>query len=453
MYVLEDVCRVPFRVKTDENSVLQLTFNTPLKASLTVEEIVLKTTLSISYKLRQTDSVSSFLVDFQFSPTPTSSVNLGVGVLSNLTDLHEVQVSKETLQVELNFSKADKPTSTSASMTTSSTLLLAAGLMGGLIGNPQSMFLLLNMLQFASLIPLMNFNISEELSALLIGNNPFDIIPNLSDFVMKSDWFPEAYSKAKHYGFDCAGFVYNIGKELLVLASLLLALLGLFIGSKLSCSSFQRYCSKKCTALKTSLVPGFLQGCFQEVLVAAMIQLRSQEYLSWLNAISCTSAWAFLVLGSVGALVLVYAALRSKLGSFFLGLSSSPLERLRVPAFYGHRLVCVLVITLSYNSLLQGFVCLALSLLVISSQKFILILAEMLRLKQINWSTLLLEASDWLNMVVLLVYAYQPPIESYLRMVAIFYSMIYSLLAVSLVTSIYRLVVFCRKPAQLSIEI
>jgi hypothetical protein len=63
------------------------------------------------------------------------------------------------------------------------------------------MFLLLNMLQFASLIPLMHFNISEELSSLLIGNNPFDSVPNLSTLMLKPDWFPEAYSKAKHYGF------------------------------------------------------------------------------------------------------------------------------------------------------------------------------------------------------------------------------------------------------------
>jgi hypothetical protein len=435
-----------------------LTFNTPLKAGLTVDDIVLKSALSISHNLKQTDSASSFYVDFQFSSTPTSPVSLGVSVNSNLTDLHDVPISKETLQVELSFSKASSSASTpavqSGSKIASSVLVGAAALGGVLIGDSQSMFLLINMLQFASLIPLMHFNISEELSSLLIGNNPFDSVPNLSTLVLKPDWFPEAYSKAKHYGFDSAGFLYNVGQELSVLVGLVVVLLGLSLGSLLTCcSSFQSYCSKKSKALKASLIPGFLQGCFQEVLVAAMIQLRSQEYLSWHNVFSCIGAWAFLVFGTVGSLLLVYAALRIKFSSFFLGLSSSPLERLRVPAFYVHRIVCVLVITLSYNSYLQGFLCLALSVLVISSQKSLLILAGMLRLQQMSWSTLLLDASDWVSMVVLLVYAYEPSSESSLEMINIFYSMIYSLLAASLVTSLYQLVVFCRKPRQIRLEL
>jgi hypothetical protein len=435
-----------------------LTFNTPLKAGLTVDDIVLKSALSISHYLRQTDSTSSFYVVFQFSSTPTSSVSLGVSVNSNLTDLHDVPISKETLQLELSFSKATSSTSIpavqSGSKITSSVLVGAAGIAGMLIGDPQSMFLLINMFQFASLIPLMHFDITEELSSLLIGNNPFDSVPNLSTLMLKPDWFPEAYSKAKHYGFDSAGFLFNIGQELSVLVGLFVVLLGLFIGSNLACcSSFQSYCSKKCKALKASLIPGFLQRCFQEVLVAAMIQLRSQEYLSWFNAFSCIWAWAFLVFGAVNSLLLVYAALRSKSSSFFLGLSSSPLERLRVPAFYVHRLVCVLVITLSYNSYLQGFLCLALSLLVISNQKSLLILAGMIRLQRMNWSTLLLEASDWVSMVVLLVYAYEPSSESSLKLINIFYSMIYSLLGVSLVTSLYQLIVFCRKPRQIRLEL
>jgi hypothetical protein len=428
-----------------------LTFNTPLKPGLTLHDIVLQSAIPISYNLRETDSASSFYVNFQFSSTPTSSVSLGVSVNSNLTDLYDVPVSKETLQVELSFSNATSspttPAAQSGSKITSSALVGGAALVGMMIGNPQSMLLLTSMLQFASLIPLMQFNISEELSSLLIGNSPFDSVPSLSTFVLKPDTFSEAYSKAKHYGFDSAGFLYNIGQELSVLVCLLLALLGLFIGSKLACcSSFQSYCSKKCKGLSAFLIPGFLQGCFQEMLVAAMIQLRSQEYHSLLNAFSCCCAWAFLVFGCVGSLLLVDAALRSKLNRFFLGLSSSPLERLRVPAFYVHRLVCVLVITLSYNSLLQGYVCLVLSLLVNSSQKSLLILAGMLRLQQMNWSTLLLEASDWVSMVVLLIYAYEPSIESCLKMVNIFYGINYALLAVSLVTSFYQLVVFCRKP-------
>jgi hypothetical protein len=114
VYVLEDICRVPFQVKTDESAVLLLTFNTPLKAGLTMDDIVLKSALSISHNLRQTDSASSFYVDFQFSSTPTSSVSLGVSVNSSLTDLQDVPLSKETLQVELSFSKAKDSPSTPA---------------------------------------------------------------------------------------------------------------------------------------------------------------------------------------------------------------------------------------------------------------------------------------------------------------------------------------------------
>jgi hypothetical protein len=449
--VHEDICRVPFKLTSEEGSVLLLTFNTPLKPGLTAEEIVLETELSVIHSLRQTDFTSSYYVYVQFNPTPTTSVTLGVAVKSNLTDLNDVPISKETLQVELSYSKADTSTSPpaaqSASQITSVALVGAAALGGMFVGNPQSIFLLLNTLQFASLIPLMHFSISEELSSLLIGNNPFDGIPNLTKLFLKPDWFPEAYSKAKHYGFDCAGFLYNIGQELLVLVGLLLVLLGLFIGSKCS-SSFQRFCSKKFIALKASLIPGYLQGCFQEVLLAVMIQLRSQQFRNILSGFSSSCAWVFLGFGSVGSLTLVYVAFRSPLtsrfSSFFLGLSS--VERLQVPSFYLHRLVCVLVITLSYNSLLQGVLCLALCLLVISSQKFLLLLAGMFRLKKFNWSALALDASDWVCMIVLLVYSYHPSIESSLRMINIFHSIIFAQLGVSLIASLHQLVVHCWRP-------
>jgi hypothetical protein len=276
-------------VISDENSVLLLTFNSPLMSSLSPEEIVLTSVLSVSYKLRQTDSVSSYYVNFQFSPTPTSSVTIELTVNSNLTDIHDVPISQKPNQVELNFSKAttSTPVVESASQTTSSALVGAAALGGMLVGDPSSMFLLLNMLQFASLFPLMHFSISEELSSLLIGNNPFNSLPNLSTLVLKPNWFPEAYSKAMHYGFDSAGFLYNIGQELSVLVGLLLVFVGLYIGSKLECCGvLQGFCLKKWIALKASLIPRYLQGCSQEFLVSALVQLRSQEYFPWFNPLA-----------------------------------------------------------------------------------------------------------------------------------------------------------------------
>jgi hypothetical protein len=325
--------------------------------------------------------------------------------------VHDVPISRETLQVELSFAKATSSTSAveSASKIISSALVGAAALGGMLIGDPQSLFLLLNMLQFASLIPLMHLSISDQLSSLLIGNNPFDIVPNLPTLVLKPDWFPQAYSKAKHYGFNSAGFLYNIGQELSVLVGLLLVLVGLFLGSKMTCcSSFQLYCLKKFIALKGSLIPGYLQGSVQEFLVSALVQLRTQEYSFWLSALSVAFAWAVLGFCPLGSLMLAYVALRnpSKLRNFFSGLRS--MERLRVPMFYLHRLVIVLGITVSYNFIVQGFLCLAVSLMVISSQKFLVVLVGMLRLKSLNWSTLLFEAADCVSLIVLLVYAYHP---------------------------------------------
>jgi hypothetical protein len=457
--VQEDICRVPFKVKSDENSVLLLSFNSPLKSGLSMQEIFLESALSVSYKLRQTDSVSSYYVDFQFSPTPISSVTLGVVVRSNLTDLYDVPISQEAVQVELNFTKSASTSDVqSASKITSSALVGAAALGGMLVGDPQSMFLLLNMLQFASLIPLMHFNISDELTFLLIGNNPFDSVPNFSTLALKPDWFPEAYSKAKHYGFDSAGFLYNIGQELSVLVGLAVACLGLYLGYKLECCfSLQRYCLKKLIYLKTYLIPGYLQGSFQEILIAALVQLRSQEYPPWFNALSCTFAWTVLGFGCACSSMLIYVAIskpqNSKFSSFFSGLSSSALERLQVPAFYLHRLICVLVITLNYDCLLQGFLCLAVSLMVISSQKFLLVLSVMLGPKSIKWSALLVEAADSVSLIGLLVYAYHPSLERSLKLMNIFYSIIYSILTVSLVTTLHQLIAHCRSPRLSRIEV
>jgi hypothetical protein len=448
-YVLEDICRVFFDIKTDEDSVLLLGFSSPLKLGLSSQDIALITPLSVTYALRTTDSANAYYVNVQFTPTPTTPVTFGLSVTSNVTDIYDVPISQTEIPVTFNFSRTNDSSSEtaaqSASQITSTALVGGAALAGMFVGSPQSMFLLLNMLQFASLIPLMHFSLSKELSSLLTGNNPFSSLPNFSDLVLKPSWFPKPYPKAKHYGFETAGFFFNIGQELSVLVGLFLVLLGLFFGSKATCcSSFKHYCSKKLTAFKASLLPGYLQGCFQELLVAVMVQLKSQEWLRWFNVLSCLCAWIILVLAFLGSLLLVYVALRSpmKLSSFFSGPSA--MERLQTPAFYIHRLVCVLTITLSTEPLVQGFICLGVTLLVISRQKFLLVLAGSL-LKKSNWAFLMVETADWLSIAVLLLYAFLPSLEDSLELINIFYSLIYITLAVSAASSFYQLVVYCRQ--------
>jgi hypothetical protein len=365
--------------------------------------------------------------------------------------------------VELSFSKpvaAASPTSSTAtaSQITSLALVGGAALTGMFVGNPQSMFGLLNMLQFASLIPLMHFSISDELAGLLTGNNPFDSVPNLATLALEPDWFPEPYAKARHYGFESAGFLFNIGQELSALALTLLMLLGLCLGSKWeSCLSFKQYCSKKLRSFTSSMIPGYLQGCFSELLVAALIQLRSQGYVPWFRAVSCVCAWSCLIWGSLGSLLLVKASFRhshtSLVSSFFAGLSASPWVRLGVPAFYVHRLVIVLVITLSYDCHVQGFVCLFASLLVISSQKFFIVGAGLLRQKKFDWSLLLVEAADWASMLVLLVYTYNPSFEHSLGMINLFYGIIFTILIVTTLSTLHQLIVFCSKPKAFRIEV
>jgi hypothetical protein len=368
--VLEGICRVFYDVRTDENAVLLLGFSSPLKPGLSSQDITLITKLQVAYALRPTDSSRAYYLDVEFTPTPTTLVTFGLVVTSNVTDIYDVPISQTEIPVNFNFNKTKDASSEtaaqSASLITSTALVGGAALAGMFVGSPQSLFLLLNMLQFASLIPLTHFSLSDELSSLLTGNNPFSSLPNLSTLVLKPSWFPDPYSKAKHYGFETAGFFFNIGQELSVLVSLIVLLLGLFIGSMTECCfSFKLYCYKKFRAFKASLVPGFLQACFQELLVAVMVQLKSQEYLRWYNVLSCLSALTILVIAFLGSFLLLYVALRSsmKLTNFFEG--SSGLERLQVPAFYIHRLVCILTITLSTEPLVQGFVCLSASFVVI----------------------------------------------------------------------------------------
>jgi hypothetical protein len=141
----------------------------------------------------------------------------------------------------------------------------------------------------------------------------------------------------------------------------------------------------------------------------------------------------------------------SSLDSFFS--SSNALERLQVPAFYVHRLVCVLVITLSDLSLLQGFVCLGVSLLVNSRQKLLLELVWMFRLKNLQMSVLMVEVADSMCMVGLLVYAFSPTIEDSLKLLNLFHGIIFSLLTVSALTTAYQLIVYCRRPRVTSLEI
>jgi hypothetical protein len=62
--------------KSDENSVLLLTFSSPLKPGLTSDDVALSThsAASVIHKLRPSDSASAYFVDFE--PTPSSSVTL-----------------------------------------------------------------------------------------------------------------------------------------------------------------------------------------------------------------------------------------------------------------------------------------------------------------------------------------------------------------------------------------
>jgi hypothetical protein len=238
-YELEDICRVFYDVKTDEDSVLLLSFSSPLKPGLSSKDIALVTQLTVTHALRPTDSANAYYLNVQFTPTPTTPVTFGLVVTSNVTDIYDVPISQTEIQVTFNFSKtkdsSSEPAAQSAGQITSTALVGVAGLAGMYVSSPQSMFLLLNMLQFASLIPLMHFNLSKELSSLLIGNNPFSSLPNFSTLVLKPSWFPEPYSKAKHYGFETAGILLNLGQELSLLGCLCLVLLGLFIGSKMEC--------------------------------------------------------------------------------------------------------------------------------------------------------------------------------------------------------------------------
>jgi hypothetical protein len=121
--------------------------------------------------------------------------------------------------------------------------------------------------------------------------------------------------------------------------------------------------------------------------------------------------------------------------------------------FYLHRIVVVLVITLSYDCFVQGFLCLAVSLMVSSSQKFLVVLVGMLRLNRFSWSTLLIEAADCLSLIMLLVYAYHPSLEDSLKLLNVFYGLIYSLMTVSLVSTVLQLVVYCRRPRLSKLEL
>jgi hypothetical protein len=91
--------------------------------------------------------------------------------------------------------------------------------------------------------------------------------------------------------------------------------------------------------------------------------------------------------------------------------------------------------------------------LVISSQKFLLELLGMLRLKKLNWPFLVVETADWVSLIVLLVYAAQPSIEDALSMVNVFYAIIFTLLGTSVVTTIFQLIIFCRKPRPNRLEL
>jgi hypothetical protein len=278
--VEENECRLQYTLTAYELSTLRITFKNSLSSSLTSAGLTLTTNSTDFSALLTTEiTLAAYILNLEFTTTQESPVS--VEVVVNKTDQSRRTVSQVPHSAVLQFSKANSTseltdkTTQDVTSSVSSYVIAAVGGAGMMTGSPSMLMSMINTVQFISYLPLMNLDIEPQLRGLLVGSNPFTNLPNYAFNVIDSDEFEDPFPRAEDYGFETSGFVVNIGKNFLVLVSLLASHLVVAGLSRCCCVSVRPYFSKMLQCYHLDNYVLFIVASFTELQVQASVQLRS----------------------------------------------------------------------------------------------------------------------------------------------------------------------------------
>jgi hypothetical protein len=386
--VEENECRLQYTLTAYELAVLRITFEDSLSSSLTSADLTLTTnSTDLSALLTTEITLAAYTLNLEFTTTQESPVS--VEVVVNKTDQSNKTVSQVLHSAVLQFSKAKSTsalTDKSTQQITSSVSSYTTAAIGGaamMTGNPSLLLSMLNSEQLIAYLPLMNLDIEPRLRGLFIGSNPFASLPNYALNVIDLDDFEEPYPKAEEYGFETSGFVVNIGKNFLVLVSLVVSHLVVAGLSRCSCVSVRLYFSKmlRCYHLDNYVL--FMVAFFTELQVQASVQLRSPSgSLAVMGSYSL--AVGLLIFLTLLPFCIASAAPVAKADSrgrmyevlevLFVDLKRADFSRYFYTVSLLHLYLCLSVILFTSSPLAQLLVCSVLTVLVSSMQKLMYLL-------------------------------------------------------------------------------
>jgi hypothetical protein len=386
--VEEKECRLQYTLTAYELATLRITFKNSLSSSLTSADLTLTTnSTDLSALLTTEITLAAYILNLEFTTTQESPVS--VEVVVNKTDQSKRTVSQAPHSAVLQFSKANSTSDLTDKTTqevTSSVSSYATAAIGGaamITGSPSMMMSMLNTVQFISYLPLMNLDIEPQLRALLIGSNPFANLPNYALKVIDPDDFEVPFPRAEDYGFETSGFVVNIGKNILVLVSLLASHLVVAGLSRCCCVSVRLYFRKMLQCYHLDNYVLFILASFIELHVQASVQLRSPSGVLVVLASYSLAVGLFFFLTLLPfciacAVPVAKADSRGRMYRLFevlfVDLKRADFGRYFYPVSLLHQYLCLSVILFTDSPLAQILVCSVLTILVSSRQKLLYLL-------------------------------------------------------------------------------
>jgi hypothetical protein len=384
----ENECRLQYTLTAYELAVLRITFENSLSSSLILADLKLTTNSNYFSALLTTEvTLAAYTLNLEFTTTQESPVS--VKVVVNKTDQSRRTVSQAPHSAVLQFSRVNSTSTLTDEATqevASSASSYATAAVGGaatMTGSPTLLLSMLGNVQFISCLPLMNLDIEPQLRGLLIGSNPLANLPNYALNVMDPDGFEAPFPKALDYGFETSGFVVNIGKNFLVLVSLLASHLAVAGLSRCCCVSVRLYFSKKLQCYHLDNYVLFIVASFIELQVQASVQLRSpSESLAVSSCYSLAVGLLFfltlLPFCIASAAPAAKADVRGRMYRLFevlfVDLKRADFSRYFYTVSLLHQYLCLSVILFTDSPLVQLLVCSVLTILVSSTQKLLYLL-------------------------------------------------------------------------------
>jgi hypothetical protein len=265
-------------------------------------------TLVVAYTLLPSDVLGQVSLVLSYNATTTTDFKVTLIPFKYTANL--VQYSRQTQSVTLDVTPTEtletQSESTTKQVTAMSSGVATAGLAAASLagGSVVSMMFTLNFLSMMSYIPMVNVDIPPVVKGNLKGSNQASYFQTLMLMSVRGheEW-PEAFTRAKAFGFKTGLFLINIMGNLLMIC--ILILLTIFLCFTSSIQKLKKPSVKVLDMLRTKAAGNYTILTFVEYLLPAAVQLRTLSYHNPLEAFSSLIALTMYVAMIVLSLYLI----------------------------------------------------------------------------------------------------------------------------------------------------